>query len=735
MTIPQPSTPIRQGSDDSSKQVYERLDVYIQPLVKDRSHEAPEAALPQYTHHKPHIHHNYPQHQQYVQVPSPSSGASSTDPATGSNPKTSENKKSGRSRPSWLVSILVAVLAAAIAATITGVTVWKATESKGSSPSCPTVGGGGGGGGSGGDGGSNSCPPVADSNVGGGDGKAIRPSSGLAAIGWRIRDESFIQLVYQDPDSNLMTSWFSSLWSNWTAPKTVQLEESGHKAMAGTPMAISTLFRNPGVGGPYEAQNQMNYLSPAGTVLGYNFRLTWPLGLPDSIIGENWSGATYSNLASLWPYNYFQADSAIMQVYGASENKTELKGLSNAAKGTPLLALPVSPTHNKEEVRLFYRNMDGKLALFERDSRGSITSNTGALSVDIPADARLGGFSTARDPTGPGINTYVLWQDGLQKENGGVRIISQADGGNEWKGPVSDPVFSRADIDTRIACINEGMGAIIPGSGQGNIRLSNNRELNRCYFQADGGKLKQSTRISYPYSTASVRNTLDIVDIVMVPAIGGLQLGEIIAHGHKVDGHATLERLVALLNEPRHHDRDRARVGGQVAPADGPTTGRRAGQDGNAVGALGHAQKVGLAVVAEREDVLAVGDVPVLLHDRRQRERAGDVELQRLLVGVGPVDVEGGVLGLVPAPGLDARGVETRRHAPQAQDPSVVDGVLRVHLAQVAKHGEEEALARDDGRAAWHPVDEGRGSGQPKDGGGDYGGGEAHLEYWLVVLD
>ncbi|KAI6603999.1 hypothetical protein MCOR12_002624 [Pyricularia oryzae] len=484
MTIPQPATPIRQGADDSSKQVYERLDVYIQPLVKDRSHEAPEPVLPQYhhsqgndpNHQQQYVHHNYQAHPQYASVPGNSSGAASTDPVTGSNSKISRTKKGSRSRLHWLVSILAAVCAALIAATITGVAVWKATEFKGSLGTCE---GGGGGGGRGGPGAS---PPAEDMPTGGGPRKAIRPASGLAAIGWRVKDETFIQLVYQDPDDNLRTSWFSSLWSNWTAPRIVPLvNKDAHQPKSGTPFAENE----------WEAQNQMNYLSPTGIVLGYNFRLVWPLGLPDSITQKSYSASPSSNLASLWPYNFYQADSEIRQVQDASAANVKLEGLSDAAGATPLLALPVGATRNPEELRLFYRNGNGTLSLFERDSRGSSTGNSGALAVDIPAGAGLGGFATARESSGPGINTFVLWQDALQRENGGIRVMSQTDGEGDWRGPVSDPVFSCADVNTRIACVNEGMGAVNNDATQTNVRLSNSRDLNRCYFQAEGGRLKQ----------------------------------------------------------------------------------------------------------------------------------------------------------------------------------------------------------------------------------------------------
>lgn len=77
-------------------------------------------------------------------------------------------------------------------------------------------------------------------SVGGVD-KAIRQNSGLAAIGWRTKDEQYMQLFYQDADDNLMTSWFGSMFVNWTVPRKVAMRP-GDKAMGGTPLAVSTIW-------------------------------------------------------------------------------------------------------------------------------------------------------------------------------------------------------------------------------------------------------------------------------------------------------------------------------------------------------------------------------------------------------------------------------------------------------------------------------------------------------------
>ncbi|TLD25002.1 hypothetical protein PspLS_05906 [Pyricularia sp. CBS 133598] len=460
----------KHGAKDTSKQVYDPLSAHTQPLAldhdppKDRSNEAPEAALPPHIYgvgsspgqeHQFYSQQFYPQHQyhrqqDYASLPSFPPGAAPTGSTTGSEPKASDEKP-GRSRPSGLVAILIAVLSALVAATISGVAVWKLTEVQKSStteptspnsPTTPTVG----------EGGAVACPAIAGTTVGGAT-KVVRSNLALAAVGLRVRDEYYIQLAYQDPNDNLMTSWFSSLWE---------------------------------AGPAYGAQHNFNYFSPNGTVLGYNFASAWQLGLPDDIVSQQgFIALANSSFTSLWPLTYYQTNEAIMEVdyAGAGISSKTLPGLSNAAKGSPLLALPVGATHNFYELRLSYRDTDGKLAVFERDSHGTMTDNTGALGVNVPADAGLGGFATARQA--------LLWQDVLHKdENGGIRFLSQTDGDKEWKGPASNPVFSGADVPTHVTCVKEGMG--VKGlSKQHVIPLPNKRDLNRCYYQADGGKLKQ----------------------------------------------------------------------------------------------------------------------------------------------------------------------------------------------------------------------------------------------------
>lgn len=378
-------------------------------------------------------------------------------------------------RPRWLVPLFFAVIAAIVSATISGVAVWKVTSSKyapdgSSSPECPA----------------NTFP---NANVAtGGAQRMIRNNSGLAAIGWYVQDLYFIQILYQAPNDNVMTSWYQSMFSNWSMPLVVSPDTSV-RAVGGTPFAVSTLYRLASAqdGGKMDAQNQFNFLEQSGKVSGYNFRQAWPLGYLDGIARVDNMASTKSSLSSLWPWNHYQDDKGMIQEVDSAINGTAIKAITNASPGTPLLALPLRTKHTRSELRLFYRNNDGMLSIYERDFRGKETTGPGSLgSVSIPSDATLAGFAMARGAQIDSINTIVIWQDASQAgDNGGIRIMT--DGESGWKGPVSNPVFADAGVPTRVACINEGMGEVSSGPG---ITLSMKKDLNMCFFQTKEGKLK-----------------------------------------------------------------------------------------------------------------------------------------------------------------------------------------------------------------------------------------------------
>ncbi|TLD07469.1 hypothetical protein PgNI_11106 [Pyricularia grisea] len=511
MTTPNTFSRSWHGADDSSKQVYEPSDRYAEvvpgqnaPLpVEHQPYDAPvsthiqydpqqkEPATAYYQNVDGYAQQQQQQYQQQAFTPDPSSPrvTASTPLTSNSQPLEKDGKSATRSRPSWLLAAGVALVAALIAAAVSGIAVWKATETKGAVNCETTIGPDGRPTPTGGkDGEAVTCPAIMGTSVGGAE-KAIRENSGLAAVGWRTKDEQHIQLIYQDPDDNLMTSWFGSMFVNWTVPRKVAMK-SGDKAMGGTPLTVSTIWFATNVADEFMAQNQMYYLSPNGTVRGYNFRLIWPIGMPDGVMLENFQASPQSSLSTLWPFQHYQDSDGSIYELTLVNNKAKLSDVRNADKGTPLLALPVTSKHDRDELRLFYRDTEGKLALFERDATGKVTEATASLGIPIPADAKLAGFANARAATGPGINTFLLWQDASHaKENGGIRILSQTGGAKDWTGPASDPVFKDADVPTHVTCVNEGMGGSNI-SGQDAPLLSTSSDMNRCFFQA-GRKLKQ----------------------------------------------------------------------------------------------------------------------------------------------------------------------------------------------------------------------------------------------------
>ncbi|KLU90262.1 hypothetical protein MAPG_09226 [Magnaporthiopsis poae ATCC 64411] len=79
-------------------------------------------------------------------------------------------------------------------------------------------------------------------------------------------------------------------------------------------------------------------------------------------------------------------------------------------------------------------------------------------------------------------------------DNGGVVILSQTDGssGTKFSRPTSDPVFASADVPTSITCLTKAPGVV--NNDKGNfvsVALSTNTDLNRCYFQSNGGRIKE----------------------------------------------------------------------------------------------------------------------------------------------------------------------------------------------------------------------------------------------------
>lgn len=119
----------------------------------------------------------------------------------------------------------------------------------------------------------------------------------------------------------------------------------------------------------------------------------------------------------------------------------------------------------------------------------------GSLGVTVPASAPVGAFvygagGTSSSNTSDLINTYVLYQaqtaaaPGAGPATADILVVHQNAQG-PWRGPASDEALADADLGTDIACLTQqawdGVG----------VNLSSQTDMNLCWFQAGGGKLKE----------------------------------------------------------------------------------------------------------------------------------------------------------------------------------------------------------------------------------------------------
>ncbi|KAL8326026.1 hypothetical protein RB601_000701 [Gaeumannomyces tritici] len=404
-----------------------------------------------------------------------------------------------------LLLVGVAILVALVAAAVGGVVGWKVTESTKSPSTCaPASGAGNGGDGREAD--PKRPPPPLCPTTGmtaNGSSKYIRGNSAIAVAGCRSGDDFFVKLAYQAPDDSIMVSELAAPYGSWDAPRPI-VRASAEKMMAGGPLTATVIYVEDQP--YYMPQYQFYYLSDTGKVLGVNFRNHYPGGLTDSVNTQPFMASTRSSMSALWPYVHFKAPDGKFYEVGWSNMARPFPNITatDVAEDSPLLALPLkvdqgaSPLRDPS-VRLFYRGaQDGRLNVHARGGdNGVLREQSGPLGVEIPQGSPLAGFATARQGGGVALDTVVLFQDA----GGRILFVSQtaAVGGgggggssnnnNKWSDPKSDPVFSGADVPTRIACLTQGTG-VNDGGSQRAMKLSAREDMNMCFFQADGGKLR-----------------------------------------------------------------------------------------------------------------------------------------------------------------------------------------------------------------------------------------------------
>ncbi|EON95656.1 hypothetical protein UCRPA7_8793 [Phaeoacremonium minimum UCRPA7] len=310
----------------------------------------------------------------------------------------------------------------------------------------------------------------------------IQPNSALAVTGWRFGTDFAIRLFYQGPDDLIRYSAYDTVFANWSAPRVLSV-----KASSNTSLSTSIIWWEPDVVdlNPYP-QMQLFFRGTSGKIEGQNWRDGGPAtGFSDSIVNASFTPAADSRLATYWPSTLYQDDDGSVQeiffnlTNGGYQTATSLS-VSGTAAG-PLIALPLTPSHNGRELRVLYRRTDGKMYEFNRNSGGTTASSSGAMPFSVPDEAGVGAFATANsDDT---LTTYLLWQD--TSNNGTVQIVWQDGSSDGWKGPVTDSVFDGADNPTQLACVTAGSSG-----GAAVVPLQAKDDMNRCYFQV-GGALKE----------------------------------------------------------------------------------------------------------------------------------------------------------------------------------------------------------------------------------------------------
>lgn len=375
----------------------------------------------------------------------------------------------------WLLG--GAVLIAIIAGVIGGVVGWKVTEnnngSRASSPSTTSPATSNNT-----DTGSNGESGSSDSLIAGAN-NTIRANSALAVTGWRYGSDFAIRLFYQGPDDVIRFSGYDTLFGNWTIARALDVEATSKSPLATTVIWRSSL--DPGLT-PFP-QIQSFYRSQS-KLSGQNWRDGGPAtGFTDSIEDHDVSLPSASRLGVYWPSVLLQdASGAVQEVFYNQSNAgyQPITALSiSGSTSSPLIALPLTPSHEDHELRILYRRSDGKLAEYNRNSKGTVLSSSGALSFSVPQDASVAAFATANG--NDDLKTWVLWQD----DSGDIQVGWQNSTSDLWEGPVTDAVFKGADNPTQLACLTAGSSG-----GMAVEPLQAKNDMNRCYFQI-GGAVKE----------------------------------------------------------------------------------------------------------------------------------------------------------------------------------------------------------------------------------------------------
>lgn len=322
-------------------------------------------------------------------------------------------------------------------------------------------------------------------------GPLIRKGSGLAATGWRDGNQFRIWLFYQGPDNAIRWSTFASERNKWSESYEATLVKD---VMPGTPLAVTAEV------GYDEPKISVGYYTTRSTLEGWSFQgaLTPSGGEPQELNTYDPLVEQTSRMSAYWPWYISQNEAGNIQIYNGLPGTVALPsralwtefntpGTRPCAR-TGLVVLPTTSFY-LNAVGFLYVDDDGMLRTFifqggdaAEDWSWGTSTETG---IHIPRGVPIGAFVYLHhnhDDDDELINTFVLFQHNDDDDN---IYTAYQNGTSSWRGPTTHPALAGADPGTDIACVTMGLWS--PNRGN----LSPETDMNRCYFQAAGGRVKE----------------------------------------------------------------------------------------------------------------------------------------------------------------------------------------------------------------------------------------------------
>ncbi|KAK8087599.1 hypothetical protein PG997_002560 [Apiospora hydei] len=374
----------------------------------------------------------------------------------------------------WMILVVIAAILIILGAVLGGVLGSRAANAASSDEQAPSSEN------------SNETRPVSN----------ISRGSRLAVTGWREGAGYYIRLFYQGPDQQLRFSNYSTAETDWYPP--VVLDQMEYAPRNNTSLAASTSLDGREGKGEFKVfyvdQSSIlrmhifpSYVKESGVSGRLN---TYPAEVaPNSRIGAYWPSVASQEAGPSGMLRWTQR-------YGDTPNQPFFKHSDanvTASAGSGLAIVPAASKDVDGASGWIYRRGDGKVfnrMPIRKNNFTGLAWDKGDLVNDlndltIPAESPLAAFTVRRLGANPDnfVNTYILYVG----SDGAVNMIWQDDNGDGgWKGPQTYPeAFGGADRGTDVTCLTPATW------DPTDVRLEAAYDMSRCYFQADGGRVRE----------------------------------------------------------------------------------------------------------------------------------------------------------------------------------------------------------------------------------------------------